>query len=130
MIVAVILSSVRCLFIALNYFAVTSALSCCFSWMTLSQRSTQMRCIASYMDIWRRRDAPFCRSGVHSLRFLVLWGLICAVMLLHLSMFPSVISGQLASVWGQSFFASPQISATGISLQVSRMWLISSRVPH
>ena len=56
--VAVILLSVSLLFIALCHFFTASSGVCSFSWITLSHLSTQMRCAASEIIIWRSLDTP------------------------------------------------------------------------
>ena len=127
-IVAVILSSVSLLFIALYHLISTSSGECVFSCMTLLQCITQIRWAASETVIWRSLDAPRRRVCGASVSWFQLSGF--ADRHPQPMIVPRLSAGQCILSCGQSSFASFHIRAVGPVVQDSRMWLIFSVTPH
>ena len=128
MTVAIILSSVSRLFIALNHLNSASSGECSTSWITLSHLRTQIRCAASDISIWRSRVAPLClRVG---LAFHASWSPVLATRHPHPRMVPISMSGHWMSLCGHISFAMFQMAFAGPALQFSSMCSIFSVLLH
>ena len=106
MTVAVILSSVSLLFIALSHLDVASSFEWVISWITLSHQRTHIRWAASEINICRSRVAPLCfTEGPVFWLFLLSWLASAVLRHKHPSIVPRLISGHRMSVCGHMFFA-------------------------